>query len=237
MESSLEFSEYSFNYSKSARAIRNGLSAEHKVALYDIQDSLTEDPDQFPGRTIVLTSDMCIYRHPDPKIEITYKIDRQTKTLFFLHLVAPVLETTKPLFISYSHKDREWLDELKKWLKPLEKENLIDVWDDSKIVAGDDWNEEIKTALDAAKAALFLISQDFLNSDFISNQELPHLLDAAKDKGVKILWIAIKPSTIADSEIDKYQAVHRDPPLIQLNPEERDVEYLNIYKKIKEAIS
>jgi hypothetical protein len=237
MESSLEFSEYSFIYSNSAKDIRRQLSSDLKEHLYGIEDKLTEDPDQFPNRTIALTPEINIYRNPDPQLEITYQIDRKNKKLFFLHLVAPVLETTKPLFISYSHNDEEWLLELKKWLKPLEKENLIKIWDDKEIKAGDEWHNEIKSALDSAKAAVLLVSQDFLNSDFINNEELPLLLDAAKEKGVKIFWIAIKPSTIEDSEIIKYQAAHKDPPLIQLNAVDRDKEYLKIYKRIREAIN
>ena len=147
--------------------------------------------------------------------------------------MAPLLETAKPLFISYSHKDEEWLVELKKWLSPLEKKDLIKIWDDKEIKAGEDWRNEIEKALNSAKAAVLLISQDFLTSEFITDIELPALLDAADKKGVKIFWIAVRPSIVEDTDIAKFQAVHKDPPLIELDPSNREKEFLKIYNTIK----
>ncbi len=236
MAEKLDFTDYMFSYSNRVKQIRRQLSAELRPVLDEIEDALTENPDQFPNQTIELTEDIQIYRHPRPQLEITYRIDRERKILYFLHLVAPQLDVVKPLFISYSHQDEELLIELKKWLKPLEKENLVQIWDDKKIKAGDEWRKEIEDALNTAKAAILLVSQDFLNSDFITTSELPVLLKAAEEKGIKILWIAVKASTVEDSEINKFQAAHKDPPLIQLNPVDRDKEYLKIYRKIKEAI-
>ena len=31
------------------------------------------------------------------------------------------------IFVSYSHKDQKWLDELKTWLEPLVRRNLIQI--------------------------------------------------------------------------------------------------------------
>ena len=57
------------------------------------------------------------------------------------------------VFISYSHKDKEWLEELKLQLKPrlrLEDANFS-VWADTQIEAGDKWGEEIENAAKACK--------------------------------------------------------------------------------------
>jgi hypothetical protein len=59
------------------------------------------------------------------------------------------------VFISYSHKDREWLSKLQTMLKPLVRNKIISVWEDTKISAGDEWRGEIKEALARAKAAVF----------------------------------------------------------------------------------
>src|SRR2546423_145522 len=58
------------------------------------------------------------------------------------------------VFISYSHVDAAVLDRLLVHLKPLERENLIDAWTDTRIDAGADWQHEIAVALDAAAAAI-----------------------------------------------------------------------------------
>jgi len=233
----MESSSYSFIYTSSAKELRRGLSLKLRNTLYEIEDGLTEDPNQFLNRTISVTDEVKIYRHPEPKLELTYKIDPERKIIIFAHIVAPLFEVTAPLFISYSHKDNEWLIELKECLKPLEQENLIKIWDDTRIKAGDNWRNEIKKALNTAKAAVLLISPDFLSSSFIKNNELPHLLDSAKEMGVKIFWIAIKPSDVEKSEIEKYQALHKEPPLIKLKPKDRRREYDKIYRRIKEAIN
>lgn len=237
MPENLEFPEYSFLYTKTARSLRLALPGDILPALLEIENSLTEDPDQFPNQTIVLHDDIYVYRHVFPNMEVTYRVDREKKVIYFLHLAVTALEVKKPLFISYSHKDKEWLVQLKKFLVPLEKNDLIKIWDDSEIKAGDNWRDEIEKNLDSAKVVLLLVSQDFLTSEFITDHELPRLLEAAKRKGVKIFWVAVRPSTVEDEEINKYQAVHKDPPLSELSPVEREKELVAIYKKIKQAIN
>ena len=79
----------------------------------------------------------------------------------------PSLIDRRELFISYSHKDLYWLQRLRVYLKPLEKQYSLERWDDSRLQAGDLWREEIKQALARAKVALLLVSSDFLASDFI----------------------------------------------------------------------
>jgi internalin A len=51
------------------------------------------------------------------------------------------------VLISYSHKDREWLSKLQTMLKPMVRNKLISVWDDTKISAGNEWRDEIKERL------------------------------------------------------------------------------------------
>ena len=62
------------------------------------------------------------------------------------------------VFISYSHADKDWLERLKRHLKPLVREGRLDCWDDTHIRPGDDWKQEIRSALDTAQVAVLLIS-------------------------------------------------------------------------------
>jgi len=228
---------YSSAFHKRAWSERNEMEQSHRLILHEIIFSLTEDPAQFPNRTFNLMDQVFVYRHPDPQIEVTYKIDEAEKKIWILHVVSPKFKVSKPLFISYSHSDEVWMNELKKWLKPLEQSDLIDIWDDTRIQPGQDWRQEIENALEDARVAVLLVSQDFLTSDFISNDELPKLLDAAKNNGVEILWIAVSSCTVDDTAIARYQAVHKDPPLDLLTDPQRKEKMLRIYEKIKSVVN
>jgi hypothetical protein len=126
--------------------------------------------------------------------------------------------TRTKVFISYSHADKEWLDRLKRHLKPLVREGNLDCWDDTHIRPGDDWKQEIRTALDTAHAAVLLISADFFASDFIDETELPPLLATAQAKGVCILPVIISASRFKRiPDLDRFQTVNSpEQPLDQM---------------------
>lgn len=241
-ETDFEFPEFATAYSKAAREMRDELPDDVRQALIQVVDELAADPDCFPQRTTASekNADEFIYRHPLPQIELTYRIDRANKRIYFLHVAAPKLDVAKPLFVSYAHEDKQWLEYLRKWLKPLEKKDLIRIWDDRDIESGDKWQGKIEASLTAAKAALLLVSQDFINSDFIANEELPKLLEAANTRGVIILWVAVEVSTVEDDfpELLEIEAMNTDPeqPLAQLDSKELSREFKEIYKKIKAVV-
>ena len=74
---------------------------------------------------------------------------------------------------------------------PLNRAGLIDVWNDTRLVAGDDWKHEVDLALASAAAAVLLVSADFLASDFIVDNELPPLLESAEAKGTRIIPVIV----------------------------------------------
>ncbi|MCK4286759.1 MAG: toll/interleukin-1 receptor domain-containing protein, partial [Candidatus Lokiarchaeota archaeon] len=98
------------------------------------------------------------------------------------------------IFISYSHKDSIWLERVQDVLKSLERGENIIRWDDTRIKAGEEWREEINQSLHSSQVAILLISNNFLASDFIANNELPPLLEAAKTRGTTILSLIISHS-------------------------------------------
>jgi len=140
------------------------------------------------------------------------------------------------VFISYSHKDKVWLEKLQTMLRPLMRNQTIFVWDDTKIQAGAKWKAEIEQALARASVAVLMVSPDFLASDFIADHELPPLLDAALKEGVKIIWIPISYCLYKKTEIGEYQAVHHpDKPLDSLNPADLNEALVKICEAIEAA--
>jgi formylglycine-generating enzyme required for sulfatase activity len=142
------------------------------------------------------------------------------------------------LFISYSHVDREWVVRLQTMIRPLVRSHGLLLWDDSQISPGAKWREEIETALDATKVALLLVSSDFLASEFVTNSELPQLLAAAEEEGLRILWVPVRPSLVSWTPISAYQAL-LDPgqPLAGMNPVEQEEALVEIALAIEQALA
>ncbi|MBD2411051.1 leucine-rich repeat domain-containing protein [Nostoc calcicola FACHB-3891] len=154
----------------------------------------------------------------------------------------PQLPMSEPIirnqvFISYSHQDQQWLTRLQTQLRPMIRNQTFVAWDDTKIQPGAKWREEIEKALAAAKVAVLLVSPDFLASDFIADNELPPLLDAAEAEGLTIIWIPLTYSNYEETEIEKYQSAHPpNQPLESLNSAQENQAWVNICKKIKAAV-
>ena len=233
------FATFATKYSNEALATRRKLPQAVQIELIEITDKLTEDPDAMSEycRPISRDGKIRVYIHPDPHIEVTYEVDKDNEIIYFLHFAAPQMQLPRPLFISYSHQDREWLDRLKKWLQPLEKAGMVNIWDDSRLIPGSQWAVEIEQALAKAKVALLLVSQNFLTSEFITTKELPTLLDAAKKRGLLVLWLPVSSSTVFETTIPTYQAL-LDPkrPLDMVDKGEQNQILLSVYEKIKTSL-
>jgi hypothetical protein len=98
------------------------------------------------------------------------------------------------VFVSYSHADAAWLKRVQVHLKPLVRDEQIDLWDDTRIQAGARWREEIRAALARAQVAALLISADFFSSDFIATKEVPPPLEAERKRGLVILGVHLSAS-------------------------------------------
>lgn len=139
------------------------------------------------------------------------------------------------VFISYSHADGKWLAMLRKQLKPLEHKGL-DVWSDRDITPGREWPVEIDSYLNRAKVAVLLVSVNFLNSDFIREQELPRLLRAAQLGQVTILPVLVSDCLWDKTEIGKYQSpINPKLPLNALVGHKRDQALVKIARAINDA--
>lgn len=146
----------------------------------------------------------------------------------------PTVRTS--VFISYSHADTQWLRLLNTHLKPLTRDQKVEIWSDQKIRKGERWRDRIHKQLAMARVGIFLVSADFLASDFIHAQELPPLLRAAEKEGATLLTVIVRPCAGAfqDSPLSQLQAMNGPhAPLSGLSKTQREQIMASVYDELR----
>lgn len=101
--------------------------------------------------------------------------------------------STVRLFVSYSHRDPEYLgpDSLLGFLKGLERDENVEFWTDERIEAGTAWDDEIKARLRDSDIAVVLVSQAFLDSRYCRDVEMETFLERCRNEGMIVFPIIL----------------------------------------------
>ncbi len=140
------------------------------------------------------------------------------------------------IFISYSHKDEQFKDELIGMLAGLQRRGVIDAWQDRRIEPGEEWFNAIKQAINECEIALLLVSRDFIASPFINGEELPDLLKRREQEGMMVIPIIVRDCMWQSEPVLKdLQALPRDgKPVITFA--EANGERDRVWREIAQAI-
>jgi hypothetical protein len=144
--------------------------------------------------------------------------------------------TRTSVFISYSHADSQWLRLLNTHLKPLVRDQKLEIWSDQKIRKGERWRDRIHKQMAMARVGIFLVSADFLASDFIHAEELPPLLKAADREGATLLTVIVRPCAGAfqDSPLSQLQAMNGPHvPLSGMSKTQREQVMASVYDELR----
>lgn len=114
------------------------------------------------------------------------------------------------VFFSYSHTDDRHRLRLEKALKLLERQGLIDTWSDRKLLPGDRWEEGIEQELERADLILFLVSDDFIASEFIWSREMKRALEREAASEARVVPVIVRPCDWHPAPFGKLQAVPKD---------------------------
>jgi hypothetical protein len=140
-------------------------------------------------------------------------------------------------FVSYAHRDKSYLERLHIHLKPFVRKENLDIWDDTRIEAGQKWKDEIRQAISLAKIAILLVSADFLASEFITENELPQLLTAAMQDEVNIYYVYISTCAITHTDLFQYQAVNPlSKPLKRMGYDYREEVWAQVAEYVNDAM-
>ena len=139
------------------------------------------------------------------------------------------------IFISYSHRDKVWRDRMRKFLEPWVPDGLL-IWADDRIRAGELWDSKITQVIEQARVAVFLVSQDFLDSGFIMEREVPPLCEAADSGEVTVCCVPVGYCHQA-KELGRFQWTRApDKPLEALRKPQRNKALVQIAASIKEVL-
>jgi hypothetical protein len=143
----------------------------------------------------------------------------------------------KPLrvFCSYSHKDEEHLNDLRDWLRGLERQGFIESWHDREIVPGWEWNEAIDKNLRTADIILLLVSTPFMASDYVYEQEIGKAVERQERGEARVIPIIVRPANWKWATFGRLQALPKDakPITTWLN---RDEAWLDVVEGIQKAV-
>ena len=121
------------------------------------------------------------------------------------------------VFISYSHGDEAFKDELVKYhLKLLQRENKINAWQDRDIEAGAMWAQEIEVQLDKAQIVLLLVTRKFIASDYCYEIEMQRASKRHYAGTARVIPIILEPCSWKRSPLKDLQVLPQDgKPVIE----------------------
>lgn len=111
------------------------------------------------------------------------------------------------VFISYSHRDRDLLNELTNHLATLRRQQLISSWYDGDIAPGTEWQPQILEHLNTAQIILLLISADFMASEFCYSIEMTRAIARHNANEARVIPIILRPVDWRDAPFAKLQAL------------------------------
>ena len=97
------------------------------------------------------------------------------------------------VFCCYSHKDELWLRKLETHVSVLQRQGLVSLWNDRRIVPGDVWVKTIDVHLEMASVILLLVSADFLASDYCYSVEMKRALERQEAGEARVIPILVRP--------------------------------------------
>ena len=114
------------------------------------------------------------------------------------------------IFISYAHADEDLKNELDKHLTGLKRSKKIETWNDRQLIAGQEWDEVIKTELERSDIILLLISIDFIASQYIWDKELATAMKRHEEGTARVVPIILKNCLWQEMPFAKLQALPRN---------------------------
>ncbi len=154
-------------------------------------------------------------------------------------------ESKKPfpvrLFVSYAHEDERQLKRLDSILDVLEQQHGLSSWKDKRLIAGDDWDVEIRNRLEEMDIFLFIASQTSLVRPYIKDPELRRAKERKVQDQIQIVTVKLEPcASDEDPFLGKLQRLASkfksiaEAPLKSIAWEQVRKDLLPVIKKVRD---
>jgi len=136
-------------------------------------------------------------------------------------------------FISYSHKDENYLERLKVHLAQMKREGLINDWTDREIHAGGSLDSLIKEALASSELFLALLSPDYISSDYCYDKEFEKAQKMQDIGKLIIVPIIVEPCDWQKTPFGKLKALPKDGKAIS-EWTNQNLAFLNVIDQLRQ---
>ncbi|MFC6096321.1 toll/interleukin-1 receptor domain-containing protein [Flavobacterium qiangtangense] len=135
-------------------------------------------------------------------------------------------------FISYSHRDSQYLERLQVHLAQARRDSLISEWTDQKIDAGANLDQNISEALTSSELFLALVSPDYLASNYCYEKEFETALQMQEEGKLIIVPIIVEPCEWQKTPFGKLKAIPKDgKPVSEYT--NQNVAFLNVVDELR----
>lgn len=139
------------------------------------------------------------------------------------------------LFISYSHRDENVVDELEKHFTLLKNEGSLSTWYDNKILPGTNIDKAVFDQLEKSDIFLAILSPDYIASYYCYEREFKRALEKTEAGGFTIIPVIADHCDWKSSPFGQFKALPKDGKAITtwLNP---NAAYLNVTEELRRLL-
>ncbi len=130
------------------------------------------------------------------------------------------------LFMCYAHDDERIVRELIPSLKVLARRGYIAAWRDTDLVPGEDWDATIKEKLSQSQIILFMVSTNFLASDYITENEIPLAMSLMNKQKAVVVPVLLSPCSWRDEDFEHLEKLPRKDAPVSSFRSHRDAWFL-----------
>ena len=139
------------------------------------------------------------------------------------------------IFLSYSHKDEEMMNDVRRQLIVYERQKKIIKWYDRQIPLGSRWKDHIDERINSAQIIVLFMSPDFIESKYCYEIEGEIAMSRSESGDALVIPVILRPCAWEDSPFGELQALPKNRTPIS-RCDDRDVVTLEVAQAIMSCV-